>query len=483
MMANVMRQVRLIAAAELKAAVRQRSLHAIALVAAALLLVTGGLGALRARRLADERGAFQQIVRAQWEAQPDRHPHRVAHFGSFAFRPPGALAAFDFGVDAYVGTMVFQEAHRQNTTNFGEAAHASSMLRFGQASPAMVIQTVIPLLVVFWGFAAVAGERERGTLALLRAQGVGPRTLVLGKAVGLLAALFLVVGAPMALVFALLVATGAFTPSADGLARVALLLGVHAAYLGAWVAAIVAISARARTARGALATGLSLWVAAAVLVPRAGAALAQTLHPAPSRIEQEAAIARETRAQGDSHDPNDLRFSALMRQTLQRHGVSRVEDLPINYNGVVMRVGEEIGAAIGRRHREALLATYARQDRTLGLAALLTPLLPVRALSMALAATGPADFAAFEEAAERDRYEMVQRLNALHEHEIRFENDRQQRVSRHHWQEIPTFHPPALSLREGLRSQGLPAIALLAWVIGAVALLVAPYRAPEGRPA
>ncbi len=49
----------------------------------------------------------QQLVEQQWLAQPDRHPHRVAHFGHFAFRPPSALSYFDIGVNKLGGHAVY----------------------------------------------------------------------------------------------------------------------------------------------------------------------------------------------------------------------------------------------------------------------------------------------------------------------------------------------------------------------------------------
>ncbi|MGB0375982.1 MAG: hypothetical protein ACPGC5_02155 [Flavobacteriaceae bacterium] len=30
--------------------------------------------------------AHQEWARESWEANPDKHPHRMAHFGTFAFR-------------------------------------------------------------------------------------------------------------------------------------------------------------------------------------------------------------------------------------------------------------------------------------------------------------------------------------------------------------------------------------------------------------
>ena len=36
----------------------------------------------------------QEMARESWEANPDKHPHRMAHFGTFAFRLKHPLSIF-----------------------------------------------------------------------------------------------------------------------------------------------------------------------------------------------------------------------------------------------------------------------------------------------------------------------------------------------------------------------------------------------------
>ncbi|NJL77177.1 MAG: hypothetical protein HC892_21340 [Saprospiraceae bacterium] len=50
---------------------------------------------------------YSQEVRERWEASPDKHPHRMAHYGYVAFREKYPLSFFDFGMDAYTGKSVF----------------------------------------------------------------------------------------------------------------------------------------------------------------------------------------------------------------------------------------------------------------------------------------------------------------------------------------------------------------------------------------
>src|SRR5688572_29124383 len=56
---------------------------------------------------------YQQKARESWDANPDKHPHRMAHFGSFAFRIKHPLSMFESGMESYTGNAVFLEAHKQ----------------------------------------------------------------------------------------------------------------------------------------------------------------------------------------------------------------------------------------------------------------------------------------------------------------------------------------------------------------------------------
>ena len=176
-----------IARAEARLHLRRRAFRLLFGLFVGLLLVAAVLNHTRQTRDRDRQAAYQDLVRAQWEGQPDRHPHRVAHYGTFAFKAPGPLAALDPGVDAYAGRIQFLEAHRQNAANFAEATELSSAFRLGELTPAFVLQAVLPLMLVVLGFQCLVNERESGRLRLLASSGISFRTLAFGKALGLAA--------------------------------------------------------------------------------------------------------------------------------------------------------------------------------------------------------------------------------------------------------------------------------------------------------
>ena len=170
-----MSAARLIAADEFRLMLRNR----VAITAFVLLVLLTLVAVLTSwshqRSIAELRDRHQAAAEHAFDAQPDRHPHRVVHYGHFIFRPLGPLAAFDPGVDAFTGNSMFLEGHRQNTANFGDVRQSSLLVRFGQLTPAFVLQVVAPLLLIFLGYGAIARERERGTLRLLMLQGASSR--------------------------------------------------------------------------------------------------------------------------------------------------------------------------------------------------------------------------------------------------------------------------------------------------------------------
>ncbi len=432
----------------------------------ALVVSLGVVSVLGARhhtaRETEQRDRYQSVVDQQWVDQPERHPHRVIHYGFLVFREEAPLAFFDPGVSAYAGTSLYLEGHRQNSASFGDARHATAMLSFGRLTPAAVLGLLLPLFVVAAGFASVSGERERGTLRLLLAQGATPGQIVGGKALGLGAAA-LAAALPVGLVSAAFVAFGGQAQPAVG--RVLALAAIYAAYLAGWVLLTVWVSSRRASSRAALAQLVAIWVALCVAAPRVGGSLAEALHPIPSRAQFTAQVEAAVRQVGDSHNPEDPFFSALRDEYLARYEVDSVEELPINWGGVVSRAGEEATSQIHEEHQLALFAAHRQQNRVLAWLGLLSPHLAARDLSMAAAGTGAEAVEAFRAQAEDHRYQIIQRLNDLHIHEIRYENDRAQRLARRNWAEFPVFQPslPSLGRAVADRPQSLAALGL--WIV------------------
>jgi ABC-2 type transport system permease protein len=237
----------------------------------------------------------------------------------------------------------------------------------------------------------------------------------------------------------------------------------------------VLVSSWHRTTRGALITLVTLWLALWVVVPRALPSLAASLHPLPSRAAFEADVERHVRTLGDSHNPDDPTFAALRARTVAEHGTTRVEELPFNYNGLVMSESERMTAAAYREHTERLLDIYRRQNRLVGVVGFMSPYVAIRSLSMALAGVDLSHAIEFERQAEEYRFALVQHLNDLHTKEVTFAQDRytgvgengaptRQRISQEHWQSTPAAEFRAPTVHWAVGQQPLSVAALVWWI-------------------
>jgi ABC-2 type transport system permease protein len=458
-------QARGVARAELRRLLRERgvafALGIVLLLAVVSLLVTVQRNAAANAQQAAHAAAADQ----DWRVQPDRHPHRVVHFGDFVFKPSSPLASIDWGVESHAGRSIFLEGHRQNTANFNEAGQGGALLRFGQLTPATIVLQLLPLVLIFVGFSAVASERQSGALQMLIVGGAHGRAVVAGKT----AALSLFALAALVPLLPALVWIGIAAP--EQLARGALLFAVYALYLVVCCGLVIAVSSIARSAYAALLALLCAWVMACVVLPRAAPTLAGFAYPAPTRIESEMRAEAALKKIGDSHNPDDPYFAEFRARTLARYGVQRVEDMPVNYGGLLMIEGERLTSEIHAREVAALHARHAEQNRMVDALAWLAPPLAAAVASRSLAGTDADHHRRFTDAAERRRYQMVQALNRLHADEIRYENDREQRLHAAHWRDIPREDVASPGLRFAA-PRLLPALAaLLLWLSATLALL------------
>jgi ABC-2 type transport system permease protein len=248
----------------------------------------------------------------------------------------------------------------------------------------------------------------------------------------------------------------------------------------------VSVSARQATSRGALVLLLSTWIALWVVLPRLLPAVSSALHPIPSRAAFDAAVEDKAREQGDSHDPNDPQFAQLRLETLQRYGVSRVEDLPLNYGGIVMQYGEKATSDAYRDFAARLLATYQQQARLVEGAGTISPYLAVRSLSMTLAGSDLAHVAEFDRQAEAYRYSLIQSLNDLHINEVDQGRDRyeqtlngapsRQRIDRALFERLPDFTYRPYTLSQAMQGRGLAIAGALASFALILAFVAATMR-------
>ncbi|MCX2430517.1 MULTISPECIES: ABC transporter permease [unclassified Pedobacter] len=417
----------------------------------------------------NQRLYYKNMVRAQWLAKPDKHPHRMAHYGYLAFREKHELSFFDFGIESFAGVSIFLEAHKQNTVNFSEAGFSNGMLRFGEISIAMVLQLLVPLLIFFLGYNSISAERESGTLKILLCQNVSWKKLLWGKTLGIIGVV-LTIFIPLILLTILLWASlSNWQISLDATLRLVILILSYSIYFFIVSALTILVSAFQRSSKTALITLLSCWIFFVILMPRIIQAIGTKIHPTPSKIEFADAISSDIQKQGDSHDPNDPHFAAIKDSLLQKYQVDDVKKLPFNYGGYIMAEGERITSGIYSDHQRQLNNTFDKQNSFTVFAGLFNPYLSLKQISMALTASDFKTYVDFQNQAEAYRYGLAQKMNKLQIDKISNhapgEHEKPLSISKSNWAEQPDFNYKFDHLSHVLTHELLSLVALFVWFI------------------
>lgn len=439
-------------------------------VLVALLLVAAGLLARhQVERTRAERDAAAALEQKNWLEQGDKNSHSAGHYGVHAFKPVAPLSVFDRGVEPFVGTTVFLEAHRMNQAGFLPAQDATAMRRFGELTAAAGLQMLVPLFIVLLAFGTVSLERERGTLRQVLSLGISPRALVLGKTLGLGFALVALL-VPLAIVGAVLLAQVDGASSEGTWQRAAGLALAYGLYLAVVLVGSVAVSALAPNARSALAILLALWVANCVLAPRLVSDLVHGSLPSPSLATFEKEMQEDVQKGLDGHDPRSKRMEDFTKRTLEEHGKKRVEELPFNFHGLVMLESERMANEVYDHHFGKLWDRLAEQDRAVTLAGIASPMLALRSASMAFAGTDFAHHRRFAQSAELHRREFVRILNEDLAYNAR-PGDHSYTAGRSLWEKLPPFQMSQLPPAEVFAHARTALAVLGAWFVAAFAFL------------
>ena len=452
-------------------------------VFASLLIVTSILTANRVSEQRDERLFYQQQAEEAFINQPARHPHRMVHYGHYVFRTPTPLAHFDPGLDTVTGQSIFLEGHHQNTAMFADEKASAQTGGFGSLTPALIYQLFLPLLLIAAGHAVIVRERESKTLAALFAQGLTGSTLYVGKAVALLG-LVAVLSLPALFGAGFAVALG------ESLSAPLALYASYFVYLSIWGALILTISCLVNSRGVALGVSLLVWIFCALIVPRIAVTFTSYSLPSEGKIITDMRMNEDLRELGDGHNSFDPAFTNLRDNLLAQYDVDRVEDLPVNFRGVVATASEEELTNTLNRYADQRMARELAQSKRLDSFGIISPFVAIKAVSRNLSGTDIQTHHRFLREAEDLRYDFVQGLNKVHVEQLAYSDDinrsnvaeaeRRTRVSPENWQLLKDFRFEAAPGSARIANASAPFLSLLAWMF--VVVVVGMSAARKLRP-
>lgn len=394
---------------EIKEIARDGRFKIAALIVFLLLLVAVIIGYGQYRNTQEQYAAAKTHERNIWLDQGNKNPHSAAHYGTYAFKPKYPLSLLDQGVDKYTGVSIYLEAHKRNEAAYSAAADQTGLSRFGDLTPDFIMLFILPLLIVMLGYNGFTKERENGTYALVQSQGLPGWKLALGKWAGtlmpivtILTVLFLIAG----ILLANLDDYGQFEWTS-----LFAVYGVYLLYYMVFANLVLFVSAISKNSGISLVSGLALWILACFAAPKAASSIADQKYPYPTRQEFATNVLKDKKEGLDGHDPFSQEAKVLEEDLLKEYGVDSVAQLPFNFNGYLMQKGEEHDAAIYFKHYNYLRLQVDKQQSTYRNLAIISPFLPTRFLSMALAHTDYQTHWAFADAAEKHRIAMQAALN------------------------------------------------------------------------
>ena len=197
--------------------------------------------------------------------------------------------------------------------------------------------------------------------------------------------------------------------------------------------------------------------------------------PAPGKIETDLRMQAELREVGDGHNAGAPQFMQLRANLLVQYDVERVEDLPVNFRGVVSEVAEADVTEVMNRFAEERMEFEVRQARFAESFGWLSPVVAVSAGSRALSGTDLATHHRFLREAEDVRFDFVQGLNRVHAEQLAYNDDinrslneeanRRTRMSAENWNVLDEFSFQPAAADQRLARAGTPLGMLSAWLL------------------
>jgi len=466
-----MSQIFTIAKAEWRYWLRSRLVQIGLIVFSFLLIFTTVITANRMSDLRHERVHQQEQAEQTFLNQPARHPHRMIHYGHYAFRTPSPLASFDPGVDAVTGQSIFLEGHRQNTAMFADERATARAGGFGSLTPALIYQLFLPLLLIAIGHAAIVREREAKTLGPLLAQGIKGPTLYLGKGLALLG-LIIVLSLPA------FFGSGFAITQGESLAVSASLYISYVIYLSIWGALILTISCLVRSRGVSLGILFLLWIYSALAVPRIAVTVSSMTIPTEGKLITDMRMNEDLRKLGDGHNASDPAFASLKANLLAQYDVETVDELPVNFRGVVASTSEKELTDTLNNFANARMSRELQQSKRLDSFGVISPYVAISAASRALSGTDLRTHHRFLREAEALRYDFIQGLNEAHIEKLDYQDDinrnkdeaagQKARISPDSWKVLKSFQFEPAPSNARIAGAFTSILSLLIWLLGII---------------
>ena len=221
-------------------------------------------------------------------------------------------------------------------------------------------------------------------------------------------------------------------------------------YLAIWCGIVLAVSALASANSTSFSGLMAVWILMCLILPRIAGNTAGVALASQGKLETDFAVLQSIRDTGDGHNANDPAFKALKDNLLAQYNVATVEELPVNFRGVVSRYSEAHHTEVLNKFAEQKMQSEQAQADIARHFGWLSPAIAIQTASMKLAGTDLENYQRFLRQAETIRYDFVQSMNTLHAEGLSYAQDanryssqqakQEATVSSANWQILDDFH-------------------------------------------
>ncbi len=196
--------------------------------------------------------------------------------------------------------------------------------------------------------------------------------------------------------------------------RLTLIMFIYAVYYYIITSLATYFSARLKNNTSALSSILAIWILWTIFLPKIWGNTVENIHLLPSRKSFKESM-REERSQGiDGHNPYDKRRQELQKKYLSEYEVDSLDQLPINFDGIVMQADEEYGNLVWDKHFGNNYIILQKQKSLYQVSGLLNPFASLQSASMGFCGTDMVHHLDFLKKAEDYRRIFIKELNDKH---------------------------------------------------------------------
>ena len=154
-----------------------------------------------------------------------------------------------------------------------------------------------------------------------------------------------------------------------------------------------------------------VWVLWTIFLPKIIGNSVEKISPLPSRVDFQNAMDSDRSKGIDGHNPSAEREEELIKETLAKYNVNNLEELPVNFTGILMQADEEYGNEVWDKHFGDLYTQLQSQKMYYQLSGLFNPFVSAQNLSMATSGTDMFHHLDFLKQAENYRRFFIKKLN------------------------------------------------------------------------